>query len=123
MVRAPFVLLPRLRYLRCSNSPVSKPASFEFASVRACLLHIINICLEADPSLVPAGTLDEETGSADGDAPSADDFRFWSEKQAKRISKSIMEAFGVEYSYEVILADANVTTLTNRILATKELLE
>lgn len=89
------------------------------------MLQIINICLEADPSLVPTSNVnaDAETGSVDGDAPSADDFRFWSDKQAKRISKSILEAFGVEYSYDVILADANVTTLTNRILATKELLE
>lgn len=51
-----------------------------------------------------------------------DDFRFWSERQAKRIAVSIKEAFDVEYDPEVILADANVSTLTNRILVSKQLL-
>lgn len=104
---------------------VSKPTSIDFASVRATLLRIITICLEADPSLVPSSqehnNSDDGTDSENGDAPSADDFRFWSEQQAKRIAKSVKAAFGIEYAYEVILADANLTTLTNRILATRDL--
>lgn len=96
-----------------------------FVSIRASLLHVINICLEADPSLIPASAADPnnlELESIDADShPSVDDFRFWSEKQAKRIATCIKAAFGVEYSHEVILADANVTTLANRILATREL--
>ena len=35
---------------------------------------------------------------------------------------SIKQAFNVEYDPEVIMADANVSALTNRILVSKELL-
>ena len=52
-----------------------------------------------------------------------DDFRFWSEKQASRIALSIKAAFGLEYDPEVIIADANVSALTNRILVSKQLLD
>lgn len=107
---------------------VSKPSALDFTNVRTCLLNIINICLEADPSLVPASASSDtvalgNNSSNVGNSEDSDDFRFWSEKQAKRIATCIHEAFGVEYASSVILADANVTTLTNRILATKELLE
>jgi phosphatidylethanolamine N-methyltransferase len=50
-----------------------------------------------------------------------DDFRFWSEGQAKRIAEGIKQAFDVDCAPEVILADANVTLLTNLILAAREL--
>jgi phosphatidylethanolamine N-methyltransferase len=52
----------------------------------------------------------------------SDDFRFWSEQQAKRICAAIKQAFDVEYAPQVVLADANVTALTNRILFSKEIL-
>lgn len=51
-----------------------------------------------------------------------DDFRFWSEDQAERISKAIQEAFAVELTPEVIIADANVSALANRILVSRNLL-
>ena len=51
-----------------------------------------------------------------------DDFRFWSERQAKRISLAIEQAFDVELTPEVIVADANIGALANRILTSKELL-
>jgi phosphatidylethanolamine N-methyltransferase len=54
--------------------------------------------------------------------PHEDDFRFWSEKQAKRISYAISQVLSIEFAPEVIVADANVTALTRRILASKELL-
>jgi len=107
---------------------VSKPSPFDFVGVRSCLLYIISLCLEADPSLLPASAFDPNNRDVDSinntdSHPSADDFRFWSEKQAKRIATSIKAVFGVEYSHGVILADANVTTLANRVLATMELSE
>ena len=120
-------LWPAVLLTRPPHSVVSKPSSFDFVGVRSCLLHIISLCLEADPSLLPASAfdvnnLDVDSTNADSH-PSADDFRFWSEKQAKRIATSIKAVFGVEYSHGVILADANVTTLANRVLATRELSE
>jgi phosphatidylethanolamine N-methyltransferase len=54
--------------------------------------------------------------------PHEDDFRFWSDRQAKRISYAISQVLSIEFAPEVIMADANVTALTRRILASKELL-
>jgi len=51
-----------------------------------------------------------------------DDFSFWSERQAKRICMVIKQMFDVDYAPEVILADANLTALANRILLSKEIL-
>ncbi|KAG8814574.1 phosphatidylethanolamine N-methyltransferase [Serendipita sp. 399] len=51
-----------------------------------------------------------------------DDFRFWSERQARRISWAISQVLSIDFAPEVIVADANVTALTRRILASKELL-
>ena len=110
----------------CSQK-VAKPTAFEFQSVRSNLLSVINYCLEADPSLIPtslsAPTSETEIVADEDSTPASDDFRFWSEKQAKRISYAIKIGFGVECSYEVVLADANVSDLTRRILAAKELSE
>lgn len=93
----------------------------DFDSVHKELLKTVVLCLDSDPSLVPlssqAATADGEDGSRD-----PDDFTFWSERQAKRISGAIKETFDVEFAPEVIIADANVTALTNRILGSKELL-
>ena len=93
------------------------------------------LCLDSDPSLIPASCktdllpsegqspsrepLDPEQDSEDRDP---DDFTFWSERQAKRISAAIKQIFDVDYAPEVIVADANLTTLSNRILAYTELL-
>ncbi|KAF8518633.1 hypothetical protein BU17DRAFT_90687 [Hysterangium stoloniferum] len=44
------------------------------------------------------------------------DFNVWSENQAKRLAKAIRQVFDVEYSTEVIVADANLSALANRIL-------
>ena len=51
-----------------------------------------------------------------------DDFRFWSERQARRISYAISQVLRIDFAPEVIVADANVTALTKRILASQELL-
>ncbi|KAI6009973.1 hypothetical protein EDC04DRAFT_3146121 [Pisolithus marmoratus] len=107
---------------------VEKHGSLDFDSVRECLAHIVPLCLDNDPSLIPlscGGTGTTETSSdADGavDGPSSDDFTFWSEGQAKRISTAIKEAFDVEYAPDVVMADANLTALAKRILVSKQLL-
>lgn len=69
------------------------------------------------------------TASASGvGAPEADqerdpdDFSFWSERQAKRICAAVKQIFDVEYAPEVVVADANLTALANRILVSKEIL-
>lgn len=68
--------------------------------------------------LAPASS----SGSSGSYDPHDDDFKFWSERQAKRISFAISQVLNIEFAPEVIVADANVTSLTRRILASKELL-
>lgn len=104
------------------NDQVNKPTCLDVVSIRACLADIIPLCLDNDPRLIPlscGGTRD--AADADERCPSdaardPDDFRFWSERQAKRICTAIEQAFSVEYVPEVVLADANLTRLANRIL-------
>ena len=115
---------------------VDKPSgATTFTSVRETLKRVVPLCLESDPSLIPASCkadllsykgesssrepLDSEQDPDDRDP---DDFTFWSERQAKRILAAIKQIFDVDYAPEVIVADANLTTLSNRILAYTELL-
>ena len=54
-----------------------------------------------------------------------DDFRFlvclamsmW------RIARAVREMFGVEYAPDVVVADANLTTLAERIVASRKLMQ
>ncbi|CAL1698213.1 unnamed protein product [Somion occarium] len=104
---------------------VEKPASMEFDSVRQALSRIVPLCLDSDPSLIPDScktALGLDPNVTDDEQRDPDDFRFWSEKQAKRISVAIQQTFGVELTQEVIIADANLSTLANRTLVAKELL-
>ncbi|KAI8996321.1 phospholipid methyltransferase-domain-containing protein [Trametes punicea] len=128
----------------CLDGPfevvVDKPSQLDFASVRKSLMHIVPFCLDMDPSLIPQSCKDPTTptpnslgsdsapeangsvGDGEGDVRDPDDFRFWSKRQAKRISSAIEQAFGVEIAPEVIFADANLSALANRILVSKEFL-
>ena len=96
----------------------------DFISVRECLARIVPLCLDSDPYLMPlscGGT--QELGDTDSAVTrDADDFSFWSERQAKRICSAIEQAFGVEYAPEVVMGDANLTALANRILVSKQML-
>ncbi|KAI0728917.1 phosphatidylethanolamine N-methyltransferase [Fomitopsis betulina] len=104
---------------------VNMPSSINFDSIRGSLMHIVPLCLDSDSSLIPLSCKSEEEKAAsedDDESRDPDDFRFWSERQAKRISVAIKQAFGVELTPEVIVADANISALANRILVSKELL-
>ncbi|CDO68736.1 hypothetical protein BN946_scf184989.g2 [Trametes cinnabarina] len=114
---------------------VEKPDKLDFPSVRKTLMHIVPLCLDMDPSLIPQSCKtsttpaytppdgpSQDTSPEDSDGRDPDDFRFWSERQAKRISLAIEQAFGVEIAPEVIVADANLSALANRILVSKEIL-
>lgn len=100
---------------------VEKPSSLDFDSVRSSLIRIVTLCLDQDPSLVPLSSK-ENVSEAESDGRDPDDFRFWSERQAQRISVTIQQAFGIELTPEVIIADANVSALANRILLSHDLL-
>ena len=78
----------------------------------------MTLALDSDPSLVPRSSALVAVNTSTDD----DDFCFWSERQAKRIAYAIRTVLDVEFSPEVIVADANISTLTKRILASKQLL-
>lgn len=99
---------------------VEVPETLDFVPVRNCLKRIVPLCLDSDPSLIPICCQQgDEAGVMDEDASDADDFRFWSERQAKRISMVIEQIFDVEYVPAVIISDANLTALANRIVVSK----
>ena len=106
--------------------PVDRPQAVDFESVRATLAHIVPLCLDGDPSLIPSSTRDGDgngTGGGGGDVSGdPDDFRFWSERQAVRIARVVRAIFGVEYAPDVVVADANLTALAKRIVASRKLM-
>ena len=104
--------------------PVDRPERVDFESVRATLAHIVPLCLDGDPSLIPSSTRDGNGVSSDGgdDIGDPDDFRFWSERQAVRIARVVRAIFGVEYAPDVVVADANLTALAKRIVASRKLM-
>jgi phosphatidylethanolamine N-methyltransferase len=100
----------------------------DYVSIRETLMHIVVLCLDFDPALIPSTAtsstdkvLDSGSTGEDGERQ-PDDFRFWSEKQAARIALCIQHAFGVEYAPEVVVADANVGSLVRKIMVSRELL-
>jgi phosphatidylethanolamine N-methyltransferase len=103
--------------------PVEKPTECDYESIRATLMRIVPLCLDSDPSLIPSSCKPNEAeSSGTDDYRDPDDFRFWSERQAKRICVAVKTAFNVEYAPEVVIADANLCALANRILFSKEIL-
>ena len=95
------------------------PETLDFISIRDCLKRIVPLCLDSDPSLIPISCQQGGEESTSADARDPDDFRFWSERQARRISSVIEQIFGVKYVPEVIIGDANLTALANRIVVSK----
>ncbi|TFK36055.1 phosphatidylethanolamine N-methyltransferase [Crucibulum laeve] len=116
---------------------VDKPSELDFPSVRETLMHIVPLCLDSDPSLIPISCKALATPAVgasalpiehelqhepETDGRDPDDFSFWSERQAKRICAAIKQVFDVDYAPEVVVADANLSALANRILLSKEIL-
>jgi phosphatidylethanolamine N-methyltransferase len=103
---------------------VDRPEKVDFESVRATLAHVVPLCLDGDPSLIPSSTRDGNGMCGDGedDGGDPDDFRFWSERQAVRIARVVRTIFGVEYAPDVVVADANLTALAKRIIASRMLM-
>ena len=97
---------------------VDRPDALDFGSIRCWLLKIVTLALDSDPSLIPRSSALPGMVASDDD----DDFRFWSERQAQRIAHAIRTVLDIEFAPEVIVADANISTLTRRILASKQLL-
>jgi len=117
-VRHIFALITPPWELTTLTRIVSRPDALDFVSIRSWLLKIVTLALDSDPSLVPRSSALAGLNANTGD----DDFCFWSERQAKRIAYAIRTVLDIEFAPEVIVADANITTLTRRILASKQLL-
>jgi phosphatidylethanolamine N-methyltransferase len=104
---------------------VNRPGKVDFDSVRSTLAHVVPLCLDGDPSLIPSSTKHKMNGTAgdsEDDGGDPDDFRFWSARQAWRIARAVREMFGVEYAPDIVVADANLTALAERIVASRKLM-
>jgi phosphatidylethanolamine N-methyltransferase len=105
---------------------VNRPEKVDFESVHSALAHVVPLCLDGDPSLIPSSTKHKANGTADDSDDNGgdpDDFRFWSARQAWRIARAVREMFGVEYAPDVVVADANLTALAERIVASRKLMQ
>jgi phosphatidylethanolamine N-methyltransferase len=105
---------------------VDHPEKVDFESVRSALAHVVPLCLDGDLSLIPSSTKHKMNGTADDKEDNGgdpDDFRFWSARQAWRIARAVREIFGVEYAPDVVVADANLTALAARIVASRKLMQ
>lgn len=117
-----------LRKAYIESPSVTKPPSMDFSSIRTCLKTIVPLCLDSDPSLMPLSCLSPNQrhamyGSTSDEGQDVDDFRFWSEEQARRICVVMEQSFGVECTPEVVVAEANLTALAGRVLVSREILE
>lgn len=101
---------------------MDRPEKVDFESVRSALAHVVPLCLDGDPSLIPSSTKYKMNGTADNSGGDPDDFRFWSARQAWRIARAVREMFDVEYAPDVVVADANLTALAERIVASLKLM-
>lgn len=133
-----YVTFVHLALLILTVHIVDQPTELNVQTVRESLMRIVPLCLDSDPSLIPLScktpnvtyqleslsSVDDQGKDEDPevDGRDPDDFSFWSERQAKRISAAIKQIFDVEYAPEVVVADANLTALANRILLSKEIL-
>lgn len=84
-------------------------------------MRVVPLCLDSDPSLVPLVSQPGVDFSEIYDNHDPEDFSFWSENQAKRISNAIKQGLDVDYSPELVVADANIGVLANRIIASKDI--
>ncbi len=75
------------------------------------------------PSYSGAPSVNEQQDDGVTHTADADDFTIMTEEQAKRITTMIEVTFGVELSTDVVIADANVATLTRRVLGARSLLQ
>lgn len=104
-------------------------------AVYSTLSRLVTFSLSIDPKLAPhnAPSLDlvtrvhpEESSAVDtsdrSEALDPDDFTLMDRDQAKHVAYALSEAFDVEINPEVVVADANVTKLTERVRATREVL-
>ena len=120
--------LPCFIYQSHTGVLVDRPEKIDFESVRAALAHVVPICLDYDPSLIPSSTAGARDGNgtdgnSESDGGDPDDFRFWSERQAWRIARAVREIFGVEYAPDVVVADANLSALAERVVASRKLMQ
>jgi phosphatidylethanolamine N-methyltransferase len=119
-----------------------------YAEAHQCLLDLVSLALDEDISLIPHNARGRSLSSATAEVspstprglqaidpttarlPTApmedsvgdpDDFNIMEEKQAKRIVSMIEQSFGIELSTDVVIADANVATLTRRVLGARSL--
>ena len=113
---------------------VDKPTDFNsFESVRNSLSRTVAFALDCDVNLVPPSTLchlpqdqldniennNNNNKNLSGDD---DDMIIMNDNQAQRIANAISQCYNVDFTPGVIIADANLSRLSQRVLDTRRLL-
>ncbi|EJT97171.1 hypothetical protein DACRYDRAFT_85177 [Dacryopinax primogenitus] len=101
---------------------VDNPEEMSYAAVHRVLEKIVRLGLDSDPALLPQISLPPSSVLIDAPGGEAEDFRFHSLDQARRIALGIRAAFGIEFAQEVVVAEANVARLARRIVESREVL-
>ncbi|TIA93173.1 hypothetical protein E3P99_00314 [Wallemia hederae] len=100
----------------------------DFDSVRNTLSRGVAFALDCEPQLVPAASwhhLPEDvnaTATASAKDRDDDDMVIMNDEQAKRIAMVIREAHNVDFTPSVVVADANLSRLAQRVLDTRRVL-
>ena len=104
----------------------------DFDSVRNTLSRGVAFALDCEPQLVPAASwhhLPEDVSAAASANATAsakdrddDDMVIMNDEQAKRIAMVIREAHNVDFTPSVVVADANLSRLAQRVLDTRRVL-
>ncbi|CAO1623806.1 unnamed protein product [Parajaminaea phylloscopi] len=114
-----------------STTPVESDTSVpSYEAVYSPLARIVMAALDSDSLHAPRSQTGRPrapsslgpppTGRPNDEDP--DDFTIWETDQAKRIAKGIRMAFDVEFSTEVVVAEANLRRLANDVVEAKRLL-
>ncbi|TIB94206.1 hypothetical protein E3Q19_00520 [Wallemia mellicola] len=106
---------------------VDKPTDPDgFEPVRNNLSRSVAFALDCEPTLVPSASwhhLPEDTPLDEArKMQDEDDMVIMNDTQAKRIALAIKEAHDVDFTPAVIIADANLSRLTQRVLDTRRVL-
>lgn len=96
------------------------PSSFQ--QTHALLSKIVHYAL-LDSEHEHADADDGSTETDKGRATNPDDFTIWNIDQAKRIATATHACFGMEFTTEVIVAEANVAKLAYDIIEARQVLE
>lgn len=109
------------------NAIVAQTLAYDKAAIPASARHLVPEALAESPSVSRASPQPSDPGESDlpqdSNLSDPDDFVIYSTDEAEHIAYAIEVAFDVDLASEVVLAAANVRTLSHRIIEARSLLK